>query len=489
MFQVVYYTENYNSFNENKYIWSSNKSHQQMILDDIYKFIEENNYDCLETANLFKQNKTLKEIINDETFIDGYFIIKDADVYTLYKKYQIVHNNGIIFNNIIKESKYDPIRYYSHVDNIVQQFSSHIFHKYTNILKENPNLLYIDHKNSQQLVNKILMESVYNVQYVPSKYLDQHICNELFYKNFNVYKYLPKEFITIQMVETISSTPNFYSYEIFDEHLNDIVIDNLINNGFTNTIKFNKNLLTYKQWIKYCQINGFKVFRYIPKKFQDKNMLKTSLTNYVKRDINFDDIPLELLDNEICELLISINGSLLNKIPYNLKTKKMYQQAYINVPSIKIPLEYLNDDIYVAMIKKNPIINYINKIPEHLLTKELWEDLLSNNSHLSSNVPKKFLSSTFYENVITKGDFPIRIIPRIYMNNKICDLAISKNKHQLNNIPTEFKTVELFLKYYKLYPEEISNILSVGIPLKIFPQILEKLDYDKEKYINILDNL
>ena len=286
--KIIYYTEDETSFAKNIYMKiPSNESYKITILNHIYNYIENKKYDYNITKKLFDNNKTLEEIMNNN-YKDCYFIIQEDKLFKLCKIYQII-------GQIINQTTWKVIRFYSYIDeNNMQIYGLSNKYRlsdkyrlsnkyklsnklYTNLLRENPNLLYFAHPDTTKIIDNLLKESIYNIKYVPYKYLNQDTCNDLFLQDYEMINYIPNNFITQEMYETVSSLDMNFLVKIPDKFLNNIIIINSIKNNFKH-IKINIELINNDHWIKYCEIHGIQKLLYANKKI-DQKTLKICINN------------------------------------------------------------------------------------------------------------------------------------------------------------------------------------------------------------------
>lgn len=143
------------------------------------------------------------------------------------------------------------------------------------------------------------------------------------------------------------------------------------------------------------------------------------------------------------------------------------QHIKINILIMHLKYIHTNKDInpdnytrqeLINLILEN--VNEIKKLPDYILTKSFYNDLVNENGLLLYKVPVKFIDKEICINAISNNGNAIKDVPFIKFTFEeyldLCILAIKKCKYSITFINNEFRTTLEFWK--KIIESDISNI-------------------------------
>ena len=151
-------------------------------------------------------------------------------------------------------------------------------------------------------------------------------------------------------------------------------------------------------------------------------------------------------------------------MPLPLEYKNIIQDSNlikfkINLNTVHLPpeiIEKIMNEYHKTKIQKyiiqciNESGNVIEKIPNHLITKELCTLAVSKNGVSIQCIPDLYRSEELYELAVSINGFAITYIPKNLINSDLCLKAIRQDYTSMICIPDEFKTYDLILEYWKI---------------------------------------
>lgn len=212
----------------------------------------------------------------------------------------------------------------------------------------------------------------------------------------------------------------------------------------------------------------------IPRQFRTRDLCMRSLK---KHPGNYEDVPEEYMDREMWAHIFKIDGMLINKedIPAEMITQEMYEIAVIHgrLRLQHVPCNFRNATICLYTFRNQSVDSYDigHYVPDCVkYNKTLHYDLVSARGDFLQYIPdedktvdvckaaiKQNQLSALYlpvnrEDLIPAiislikgkgGDEVFIYIPNCYRTREVCEVAVSKNGSLLDIVPVEFLDKEM----------------------------------------------
>ena len=207
------------------------------------------------------------------------------------------------------------------------------------------------------------------------------------------------------------------------------------------------------EYFEKCR-SGYTVHLCIPEEFRTREMWKELISDPRYRCL-FSHIPIELLDQEMCDVCFNEYPLLVFKyIPVQFRTKKMYEDL-VNIIAFhetggidlleKIPVEFWNQKVCDVYFYRYPLKGLKN-IPVQFRTKKMYEYL----------VIKVAFHGMEYINLLEE-------IPAEFWDQEICDELFFEDYNCFKYIPEKFRTKEMYIEVLRNNISEYINFVALKI--------------------------
>ena len=244
-------------------------------------------------------------------------------------------------------------------------------------------------------------------------------------------KHQTKELFLLAIKDDISSIDAVPSEKLSDYLTEDSWKQAVHYNG--NYLEYVPNELKTYEMCLAAVANDGAAYQFVPENQIDKKMYLTAITlpsAYRDEIHSLRKVPLSVIDMEICEAAINVDGKNLAYVPSKYITEKMCHDAVKNNRhSLKyVPEEYLSEELCLETIKGT--IDVITA----------W---------IKDQIPSKCKTKTFYQMLYQKNTFiPPKMIPEECLTEDLCIKYLEVNKYRplgqqaatLADIPIKFRT-------------------------------------------------
>lgn len=255
--------------------------------------------------------------------------------------------------------------------------------------------------------------------------MTKDLWNIAFQRNKDVMRYIPKEYVTSEMINSLSEIKNPSIVNIDDKYLTPELFEII----YYNSDSENKLLLIppapSKRADAYNKYNGEGVKNLITKKIADD--------------------------------ILSINIRTIWQIPKNFITKEIAIKAMETDPSLiaYVPVEYQTLKYQKMAIDKKP--ENLSLIDSNVLTDDMIYYALSKKGSVLSSVPKERRTLEICNYAISNYGNALKSVPNNIKNSELCFKAVKKNPKAIRYVPIEL-----------LNHEFVNNLNTAGvvIPMK-----------------------
>lgn len=217
------------------------------------------------------------------------------------------------------------------------------------------------------------------------------------------------------------------------------------------------------------------------------------------------DIPEKLISEKMYETALSIDESLIFKVPDRYKTFELCHEILANAPDdglrpllfSSIPYPQLIMEALQSKVYENcPVLDIAKNIPKEVMNHQIAEELIKRDVNCLQYIPFHLKDENICLKAIRGTEIidPLYSIPRDSMTNKVCTELTNKFPQALGYIlPEEKRTPEICLRAViqypsleKFVPEHIQNSKDINIyrfgvlAVKQLPKL--KFDQIKDLY-------
>ena len=190
-------------------------------------------------------------------------------------------------------------------------------------------------------------------------------------------------------------------------------------------------------------IKNVDVTKIIEKMSKEKEKHKNDI---LENWVTIKNIPDEMLDQDLCNLAVSIDCAAMMWVPDKFKSIELCKRALQGWGDFV--RDHKNMDfmeMYRIAVKKD--WTALCCAPNNLKTKEIcilaFADYDCNPSKLVCYIPEKFLTLDFYESIVTKNRYSLTCVPKNVLTYKLCKSAVFHFPDALRYVHDNFKTKEL----------------------------------------------
>lgn len=233
------------------------------------------------------------------------------------------------------------------------------------------------------------------LQNLPEFFINEKVCQRVVSKNGNEIRYVPDKYITKDLF--LSAVKNDgTSIKYCDEPDEEMCIAAINNNP--------ESLM------------------FIAMNFRTDNVCKAA---YIKNPSSAIYFPMRLLSIELIEDAITLDGTLLQLLPQEKRTKKVCRLAVLNnglaIKHVKNP----NRGLCKIAVEKNS--EALKSVPVDFVDKELCLKAVYKNGMNLKHVPKSVLDQEIIDTAILNDPNCIRYVSDEYKSEKICKIVIEYN--------------------------------------------------------------
>ena len=233
--------------------------------------------------------------------------------------------------------------------------------------------------------------------------------NKAFQRNKEVVRYVPKEYITSEMINSLGELKNLH-------------LDNINYEDLTPEL-FKKIYFNCDTEHKLDLLNPAPTYR-------------TDRTNDDTTGVR------ALMTQEVADDILGINIRTIWNIPHNLITKEIANKAMETDPLLMqyIPSEYQTPEYQKRAIDTKP--EYLSLIDPSVVTDEMIYYALSKRGSVLGCVPKEKRTFEVCEYAISNYGGALRNVPDNVKNADLCFKAVFKNPSIIKYVPVEFLNQE-----------------------------------------------
>ncbi len=129
---------------------------------------------------------------------------------------------------------------------------------------------------------------------------------------------------------------------------------------------------------------------------------------------------------------------------------------------------------------------YLDDIPTRFITKELCEFCIMNDDEIMGYIPTRFITKELCELAIEHSQYCILFINTImpnFITEEHCKKAVKRNGDEINHIPEQYRTHEMWLLAIDSWPNVITDIPIEYITEEICKDVVTKNGYNIEHII------
>lgn len=168
-------------------------------------------------------------------------------------------------------------------------------------------------------------------------------------------------------------------------------------------------------------------FPYVPANMLSMQMIKNGIV--VDGDL-IASVPLSLLNADIFELAIDHNAK-MSTISYLFDREERKEKLFrIMTPEIAAKLFNLS-------------FEYISRIPERLITKEMSEVATKRKPYYIRYVPAKFITKEMAERAVAERGFTLKYVPQNLITAELCNTAVQNDPSAIQYVPSQFQSTTL----------------------------------------------
>lgn len=242
------------------------------------------------------------------------------------------------------------------------------------------------------------------LQNLPESFINEKLCFRLVSKNGDEIKFVPKKYRSKELF-LVAVKNSAESIKFIDELDDDICIEAIKNN--------------------------YECMKYIPQEFKT---VKVCCSAYVINVLSTLFFPKIMLTNELIEDAISINGTLIQLLEFEKRSKKISRLAVLNNGNSIKYVKNRNKGLCRIAADKNP--ESLEHIPLEIIDKELCMKC------------------------VTRKGMTLKYVPKDIMDQEIVNLAILNDPNCIKYVPEEFKNDEVIstvLKYNGIFLKFFEN--------------------------------
>lgn len=321
----------------------------------VFKYLDKDEY----TLEILKYLVKYREFDNVEDALKAIAVLSNYGKYTWFPN--------------IKEPSYN-------VYMALVETGNYFYNKYINLDElSDDKIIYILNKNGGWIRN--MTESRITKQFA-----------KIAVMNSNVLSFIPSKLIDHELC---SISVKYYGNSIFDVPSN-IIDRNLVRIAALNVcdiIKHDriKKFLDYDLYLEVASSGQHKEFlRYIPLEFLDEKICYEAVASY---SLNIRYVPNHILTHSICLKSVESYGLGILCIPNNFINQEIVEKACNNYPGILslVNKKYYTKNLWKQLLSQNTF--HINKCPKEYLDNEFLLDLFSNGIVYSPDEsPDEFIS-------------------------------------------------------------------------------------------------
>jgi hypothetical protein len=179
-----------------------------------------------------------------------------------------------------------------------------------------------------------------------------------------------------------------------------------------------------QQLTKYDKYNSFSSYNELYIFMIHKNILR------------FNDIPIDMLSNEICELGIKYQGFVIKYIPEYMLTYKM---CYMAVNQSGVNIKYVPRNLKTQSLCLLAI-NHVDSIM--YISEEIFDNIddyinicsrsVEENSESIKYIPEDIITENMCNIAMKNNSLLIRYIPKILLTKEMCILSVINNNFNYN---------------------------------------------------------
>ena len=279
------------------------------------------------------------------------------------------------------------------------------------------------------------------------KYLTQDICNKVVKENPELFKKIPNQYKTLEMIkENNKDLIEFLPISLWDKEAFLYICRNNIKPK--NMSLYNKKYLHDKiediiddELIQVLAHSSLETFKLIPKKYLTSELYLV-LIQYNGNEMQ--NIPLENINIEIVEEAIKTGAECLPFIPDKFLSKHIYDMAvhYNALNMLYVPEEYRTQEMYNAYY--NIQKHQFHKIPDKYKTEQLCQLACKDNIKNILDIPKKLKNKNFILSLENKQDAVLEFIKCVVpVDNDIILHFVKQNGLCLKYVNKEHITEEM----------------------------------------------
>lgn len=239
--------------------------------------------------------------------------------------------------------------------------------------------------------------------------MTRDLWNKAFQRNKNVVRYVPKEYMTSEMINSLGELENLSLGNVKYEYLTPELFKKIYFNCDT----------------------GHKL-----------NLLKPAPTYRTDRTNDDTTGVMALMTQEVADDILEINIRTIWNIPHKFITKEIANKAMDTDPLLMqyIPAEYQTPEYQKKAIDTKP--EYLSLIDPSVVTDEMIYYALSKRGSVLGCVPKERRTAEVCEYAISSYGGALRNTPDNVKNAELCFKAVVKDPSIIKYVPVEFLTQE-----------------------------------------------
>ena len=146
---------------------------------------------------------------------------------------------------------------------------------------------------------------------------------------------------------------------------------------------------------------------------------------------------------EMCETAVQEDGYVLCCVPDKLKTRELCDMAVeTDAEALKyVPENLKTKEMCVLAVNKNCLA--LEYAPENLKTKEMCESAVTINGYALEFVPENLKTKEMCELAVAKEGYALEFVPENLKTKEMYDLAVAKGGYTLEFVPENLKTKEM----------------------------------------------
>lgn len=307
---------------------------------------------------------------------------------------------------------------------------------------------------TDSMCEEAVAQNPFNIQYVPEEHLTESLCKAAVNSNSSSFTVIPDKFKTSQLCwNAICDTSSFIYTDLFrsiPEHLltKEICLKYIQSVHSLDLSEKELSIIPeeYKDRDFYLAVASKPYrdfFNMIPLEYVDYSLCKT----YISTKGKLENIPEQYKTYELCLDAISRDSHAIKDVPESIIDSKMCWVAVSkNYSSLKeVPRKFVTKELCLEALHESRLA--FDDIPYDLLDEDIcWEYIRTGNEKFSlySKIPKEFLNQEMCLEMIKRDPFCFIYIPEQYRNEECCLAAIEHCPWHIEKIPEKLKTKEFY---------------------------------------------